>query len=235
MATSGFIEHNVLGRVAVNIRRDSRHVSARWRKGAVSLNVPPGIGYADLLRVLDEFVPRLLATRPSVVYYVGQKLEFPLFSVEIRRCVVPDRVIGVPRLPVSYIEVGDDVNLEFERHARSVSDMVVKLARRCAPQMLVPHARWVARRVGISPVAWTISSGRRTLGSCNANGVISLSALIMLLPAELMDYVICHELAHLSEMNHSPRFHALLDRYLDGREAELVRALKNYRWPVFRS
>ena len=56
----------------------------------------------------------------------------------------------------------------------------------------------------------------------------------MLLPAELRDYVICHELAHLSEMNHSPEFHRILNGYLGGREAELVAALKAYKWPVLR-
>lgn len=235
MAGTQYIEHQQLGCVVVNTRRDSRHVSARWRKGIVSVNVPYGIARADVLRILDEFSPRLLRTRPQVDYRVGQRLDFPLFSVELRRCVVPDKIIGIPRLPVSYVEIGDGVNLEMERHARGVSDMLIKIARRCAPQVLVGYARQVAARVGVAPMAWAISSGKRTLGTCNADGVISLSFMLMLLPVELMDYVVCHELAHLSEMNHSSRFHALLDRYLDGRESQLVHSLKTYRWPVFRS
>jgi hypothetical protein len=54
------------------------------------------------------------------------------------------------------------------------------------------------------------------------------------LPQELRDLIILHELAHLSEMNHSPRFHALLDTYLDGREALLRNLLRNYAWPILR-
>ena len=42
MSHAGFLEHALLGRVTVNVRRDSRRISARWRKGAVSLNVPSG-------------------------------------------------------------------------------------------------------------------------------------------------------------------------------------------------
>lgn len=58
--------------------------------------------------------------------------------------------------------------------------------------------------------------------------------MLVFLPQELRDYIICHELAHLSEMNHSPRFHALLDSYLDGREAMLAARLRAYSWPVLR-
>ena len=46
--------------------------------------------------------------------------------------------------------------------------------------------------------------------------------------------MILHELAHLLEMNHSPRFHALLDSYLGGSEATLTRRLRTYRWPILR-
>ena len=53
------------------------------------------------------------------------------------------------------------------------------------------------------------------------------------MPADLRRFVVCHELAHLSEMNHSAAFHRLCDSYLGGREAELNRAVKAFRFPVF--
>ncbi len=43
-------------------------------------------------------------------------------------------------------------------------------------------------------------------GSCSSKGNINLSTRLLLLPQEIMDYVIIHELAHRKEMNHSPRF-----------------------------
>lgn len=234
MSGGGYLEHDLLGRVTVNVRRDSRHVSARWRKGVVSLNVPSGVRVSEVRRILDEMAPRLLASKPAVSYYIGQRLEFPDFAVEVRRGVVPDKIVGTPRLPVSYIEVGEDINVELEQGARAVSDVLMGLARYWAPRLLIPHARELSHMTGKTPAAWTISTGRRTLGMCDSKGIISLSFVILLLPAELRDYVICHELAHLSEMNHSPEFHKILNRYLGGREAELVAALKAFEWPVLR-
>ena len=48
-------------------------------------------------------------------------------------------------------------------------------------------------------------------GSCNANQIISLSTRLIFAPAEVVDYVIIHELAHLSEMNHSAKFWRLVE------------------------
>jgi predicted metal-dependent hydrolase len=47
-------------------------------------------------------------------------------------------------------------------------------------------------------------------GSCSASGNINISFRALLTPKEIIDYVIVHELAHLSEMNHSERFWKLV-------------------------
>jgi predicted metal-dependent hydrolase len=55
-------------------------------------------------------------------------------------------------------------------------------------------------------------------GSCSANKNINLSTRLLFAPPEVVDYVIIHELAHLVEMNHSPKFWALVEN-----------AMPNYR------
>ena len=146
----------------------------------------------------------------------------------------PSRIIGTPSLPVAAVEVGTQRSMELDSTMHDISEMLCKLARHLSPQLLVPRARELAARIGRQPVGWTISSGHRTLGRCTAHGIISLSYVLLFLPQHLCDYVIYHELAHLTEMNHSPRFHQLLDSYLDGRETALVRELHSYAWPVLR-
>lgn len=232
---TGELQHPSLGNVHVVMRSNSRHVSARWKNGQVSLNVPYGVRVSDIHRILNELSPRLLANRPELAYYPGQELFFPYADFVIRtQCLLPSKILAKASVPVSYIEVGSDWNFEHSSTTRAISDTLCSLALRIAPQILIPRAKKLADIVGRHPVGWSISRGHRILGRCTAQGVISLSYVLVFLPKDLSDYVIYHELAHLSEMNHSPRFHALLDSYLGGREEALVKQLRRYSWPVLR-
>jgi len=47
-------------------------------------------------------------------------------------------------------------------------------------------------------------------GSCSASGCLSFSWRLVLAPESVVDYVVAHEVAHLAEMNHGPRFWRLV-------------------------
>lgn len=63
-----------------------------------------------------------------------------------------------------------------------------------------------AERLGVRHSAYALSSAATRWGSCTADGKIRLSWRLVHFPMSLIDYVVAHELAHLKEMNHSPRF-----------------------------
>lgn len=229
------LQHHILGTVNVTVRQNTSRVSARWKSGMVNVNIPSGLRASRLSEILDTMAPRLLASRPEVTYFPGQELRLPYFTVVIRsQSLLPDKILMKAATPVSAIEVGTNLDWDSPSTSRAISAMLCRIAHKVAPDTLIPRARQLAAEVRRAPGGWIVSTGHRILGQCSSNGIISLSHVLMFLPQELSDYVIYHELAHLSEMNHSPRFHALLNSYLHGREDELRRRLKAFSWPVLR-
>lgn len=65
-------------------------------------------------------------------------------------------------------------------------------------------------------------------GSCSARHNINLNYRLVLLPDDLRDYVLLHELCHLKHMNHGPEFHALLEDVCPGHLAK-QRALRAWK------
>lgn len=51
-------------------------------------------------------------------------------------------------------------------------------------------------------------------GSCSSKKVITFNTKLMKLDKKLIDYIIVHELSHLVHMNHSKKFHSLVNRYM---------------------
>jgi len=63
---------------------------------------------------------------------------------------------------------------------------------------------------GVSFARVAIRDQKTCWGSCSRKGNLNFNYKIVFLPPHLQDYVIVHELAHLRELNHSPRFWALV-------------------------
>ena len=60
--------------------------------------------------------------------------------------------------------------------------------------------------MGVPTPPLRLSSARTRWGSCNHRGHIALNWRLIYMPLPVIDYVVAHELGHLKEMNHSPRF-----------------------------
>jgi predicted metal-dependent hydrolase len=80
-------------------------------------------------------------------------------------------------------------------------------AKRCLPARLAPYAQIL----GVAPKRISIRAQRTRWGSCSSNGTICLNWRLLLLPADLCDYVLLHELCHLRHLDHSAKFWSLVE------------------------
>ncbi|GAB3262531.1 M48 family metallopeptidase [Chitinimonas naiadis] len=85
-----------------------------------------------------------------------------------------------------------------------------KLMRREARQFLGERLALWAERLGLRYSEFKLSSAGTRWGSCTSQGAIRLNWRLMQAPLPVLDYVVIHELCHLVELNHSPRFWALV-------------------------
>jgi predicted metal-dependent hydrolase len=75
------------------------------------------------------------------------------------------------------------------------------------------NRRYFDGRLSWSSLAWSAQQNRR-YGSCTpADRSIRISHRLAAMPAFVLEYVVMHELAHLLEANHGPRFWKLVNRY----------------------
>lgn len=73
---------------------------------------------------------------------------------------------------------------------------------------------WFARIMGVSYGRITIRAAKTRWGSCSAKGNLNFHWKLILMPEEVLDYVVVHELAHRKQMNHSPAFWAEVEKVL---------------------
>lgn len=74
----------------------------------------------------------------------------------------------------------------------------------------------------------TIKNVTTRWGSCSSKGNLNFNYKIALLPPNLSDYIIVHELCHLKEMNHSERFWKLVEKQIPNHK-ELRKQLRTYK------
>jgi predicted metal-dependent hydrolase len=103
---------------------------------------------------------------------------------------------------------------------KTVESALLQILKPRARALLRARLAHYAQQLGIPAPPFFMSSTRSRWGSCNSKGEIRLSWRLLHLDLTLIDYVVAHELAHLEEMNHSPRFWAIVARlYPDWRQA----------------
>ena len=86
----------------------------------------------------------------------------------------------------------------------------VQIYRLLARRDLTEKVQGYAAKMGVEPASIKINGAKTRWGSCSAKKSLNFSWRLMMADGEVIDYVVVHELAHIKEMNHSPRFWAVV-------------------------
>ena len=204
------------------IRSRRRSIGMEIDRRGLMVRAPRWVGLRDIELALREravwIVASLAAWRkgPSdalptewragaPLLYRGRALTLALFPAR-RETIAADLL----NLTVRHPTPGDSTQ---------IGAFVCRWLKEQAIELFAARALEFAGRLHASPPAVRLSHARTQWGSCNARGEIRLHWRLVQLEPPLADYVVAHEVAHLLEFNHSPRFWALVERLLpDHRE-----------------
>lgn len=231
-----------LGQVHVRILSTARRITARVSGGIVRMTVPPGLTAGELDKAVDSMRPALLDAlrRMAVPYRDGYAFDTCDWGFTlIRDSLTPPLSVAVTTAhdgdrTVAEIHYGTALDFSVPAHARFMSDHICVLARHIARTRIIPAACGIAASLGCRPRVIKVSRGLRVLGHCSASGEIALSEKTAFLPADLRRYIVTHELAHLTHMDHSAAFTALWESYLGEPHRAMRARLRGFEWPVVR-
>lgn len=99
-----------------------------------------------------------------------------------------------------HLEARDSVKPE------KLTDQEVKMLREKTRQLVTERVEHYAPIIGVRYGQISIRMQRTRWGSCSSKGNLNFNCLLALVPSEVLDYVVVHELCHLKELNHSERF-----------------------------
>ena len=191
----------------VRVRRARRYILRVRPDGTLRLTIPRGGSRAEALAFAARQVAWIARERARV-----RREQTPLrwtdgSIIRLDGIAVPIRIAqtsagAVARYAGRAVRVNnpDDVRPEIERDMR-------QLAR----ERLVPRLHALAARHRLTVSRVTIRNQRSRWGSCSRSRAIALNFRLIQMPPEVCDYVLIHELMHLRQQNHGPRFWALVE------------------------
>ncbi len=236
------LSHQRLGIVKVMVRRNMRRITLSWRAGGLVAKMPPGVPVNYFMQLLEANADSILAssathTERGAQITAGTQMSVGSATVRFEQgdchSSHPAELRRDRTDPMLYIFM---LSPQYQYGTAEATALIRQSVMRLAyAQMLAKmrtHIMPIAERLGVKVKAWRVGRGRSQLGRCTADNVITISCYCIFLPDRLLDFVVCHELAHVSHHNHSAAFHECCNRYCGGREKQLHAELRAYTFPI---
>ena len=193
-------------------RRGRRGVGLKVDETGLTVSAPSTMPLAKielLVRESERWVLRKIAEWrsrqvPSVTWHDGSPFPYLGRTLVLR---LAEGRRGCTELAGEELRITVRAAVEAE-----VKRGVIGWYKRAALAHLAERMHILSAAAGLAPPKVLISAAMARWGSCNTRREVRLAWRLVKAPAELIDYVICHELAHLRQMNHSPAFWAEVAR-----------------------
>ena len=107
----------------------------------------------------------------------------------------------------------------------------IEQLREAARKLVTERVRYYSPIIGVTYGQIAIRTQHTRWGSCSSKGNLNFNCLLTLVPPEVLDYVVVHELCHRKELNHSDRFWNEVRRIIQNYKVQR-KWLKDYGSPL---
>ncbi len=220
-----------LGRtISYSVTRSKR----RRKTISISVRADSGVRIAAPVATSEKFIHDLVAKRAD---WILKRLAVEESAAVARRFASGETIPFLGRdIPLEVTPTNlRRVKIEFGGHSFVVSvpdsltgddreaairNTMIRWYRQQAESAVNQSVAHWAPTMDLAPKAVLVRDQRRRWGSCAPDGTLRFNWRLVLADPAILDYVVVHELAHLAQRNHSPKFWAVVERFVpDYRDA----------------
>ena len=228
-----------LGTIEFVRNERSKHIRVRILSNGLKVTLPMHATENEAMKFINSIRSKLIQKQSklekglekrNILIDENSRLQTLTFVVEAKSTNRKNIYFALKSSTLNIVfPIGTDCSAtETQQHFwNGISYFLRKEAKRLLPS----RTKQLADKFGFTFSDVKIQSSKTRWGSCSREKSINLSLYLMLLPANLIDYVILHELCHTKEMNHGDRFWAWMDKVTEGKSKEMRKELKNYHMP----
>lgn len=208
-----WMRRNILAEISVDIR-----IIRNIKRKRIALRIAPD-GVLEILApaaVPEDFLRSIPAREPELI----SRLRLRTQTLARPQAVLEENaefaLLGrfYPLHLSSRLKIFDGNRLIIPRGSEdAMRGNLISLYRELAEKSLIKRAKVLEELTGLRADSYRITSAETRWGSCNNRKVIAFSWKLIQCPADTIDYVIIHELAHLKELNHSANFWKIVEKF----------------------
>ncbi len=188
--------------VNIKVTNRKKTISVRIDKNKILVNTPNFVKEEYILKILEKkrkWISKVIlennkqynsGLNKMETFYLGKK-----YKINLKKGLNNEIILKNNNLEITY-----------KRKNTKIKNILKKWYKKQCFHLLEKRINFFAKKINVEYADFLIRTYKRRLGSCDNQKRISFNWKLIFMPADVIDYVIIHELCHLIHFNHSKCF-----------------------------